>query len=59
MGQNLTGIEARIWGLHLEGFAASGISGLVGMAEDYVRGVIVGVWLDDKMAGGGKRRRKC
>jgi len=50
MGQNLTGTEARIWGLHDQGFAVSRISGLVGFAEDYVRNVITGAWLDDKLS---------
>ncbi|MBQ3329417.1 MAG: hypothetical protein IJG88_05630 [Eggerthellaceae bacterium] len=50
MGQNLKGTEARIWGLHDQGFAVSCISGLVGFAEDYVRNVITGAWLDDKLS---------
>ena len=49
MGENLTGTDARIWKLHYEGFCAAHIAGLVGLAEDYVRNVITGAWLDDKL----------
>lgn len=50
MGQGLTGTSARIWGLHDQGFAPSRISELVGLHADYVRNVITGVWLDDKLS---------
>ena len=50
MGQRLTGTSARIWGLHVQGFAPSRIAELVGLAEDHVRNVITGVWLDDKLS---------
>lgn len=50
MGQNLTGSDARIWRLHAQGFPASQISQMVGMHEGHVRGVIAGVWLDDKLS---------
>lgn len=49
MGSNLVGVEARIWGLHDNGFCVARISGLVGKAEAYVRNVITGVWLEDKL----------
>ena len=50
MGQKLTGTDARIWGLHDGGFPVSAIAGLVGLAEDHVRNVITGAWLDDKLS---------
>lgn len=50
MGENLTGTDARIWGLHFEGFCTERIAGLVGVAEERVRGVITGAWYDDKLA---------
>ena len=49
MGSNLFGDDARIWGLHKEGFCVSSISGLVGLTATYVCSVITHVWLDDKM----------
>ena len=54
MGQGLSGTSARIWELHCQGFAASRIAELVGMAGESVRNVITGVWLDDKLAARGK-----
>ena len=50
MGTNLDGTEARIWGLHKEGFSVSQIADLVGIAGTYVCNVITGKWLDDKLA---------
>ena len=49
MGRNLKGTDARIWKLHCQGFSVSHVSGLVGLAEEHVRGVITGAWLDDKL----------
>lgn len=49
MGNNLTGDGARIWGLHVQGFCVSRIASLVGCAESYVRGVVAGAWLEDKL----------
>ena len=48
MGGNLAGADARIWELHSEGFCASRIAGLVGVAEDRARTVITGEWRGDK-----------
>lgn len=50
MGSNLTGDDAWIWGLHAQGFCVTRIAALVGLSEGYVRGVITGVWHDDKLA---------
>ena len=49
MGGNLIGADARIWGLHLEGFWVTRIGELVEREPAYVRGVITGAWLDDKI----------
>lgn len=50
MGSNLTGDDARIWGLHMQGFCVARIAALVGLSEAHVRHVITGVWYDDKLA---------
>lgn len=57
MGNNLTGEAARIWGLHLQMFSVSRIARIVGLSEDYVRGVITGTWLDDKFEARGAKKR--
>lgn len=48
MGGNLTGDEARIWGLHVQACPVSRIAGLVGLSDGYVREVIARAWRDDK-----------
>lgn len=58
MGTNLTGEAVRIWGLHCEGFCATRIAALVGVAEERVRGVIVGAWHDDKLAAKSAKRSR-
>ena len=54
MGRNLSGADARIWGLHCQEFSVSQISFMTGMAEDHVRNVITGVWHEDKLEPRGK-----
>lgn len=56
MGTNLYGEDAKIWGLHNQGFCVTRINGLVGLHESYVRSLICAVWQDDKLDG--KRSRK-
>ena len=56
MGENLAGVDARIWGLHSEGFCPSRIAGLAGIAEDRVRDVITGAWHDDELAAKSAKR---
>lgn len=55
MGTNLYGEDAKIWGLHNQGFCVTRISGLVGLHESYVRSLICAVWQDDKLDG----KRSC
>lgn len=56
MGNSLTGTDSRIWELHMQGFAVSRISGLVGLSDGYVRSLICAVWHDDKLAAKNSRK---
>lgn len=51
MGRNLSGDDARAWELHCKGFSVTAISGMAGLSEAYVRGLICAVWREDKSAG--------
>ena len=58
MGTNLTGDDARIWGLHAQGFSVSRIAGLVGAADSHVRAVIAGEWRAEKLKAKGAKKSR-
>lgn len=59
LNANLAGTDRRIWDLHAQGFAPSAIASIVGTGEDATRAVIVGAWLDDKLAAKAAKRKRA
>ena len=49
-GRQLSSADARIWDLHMQGFAPSQIASLAGTSSEHARAVVVGAWFDDKQA---------